>query len=306
MKEDMIIPRRVTIETIFGCNAHCNMCVIDQPTTRKKGVMSQELFKKIVDELMPYREHLEMFDLFGLGEPLLDPHIFERVQYVKEKGFKNLAFSTNADLLDEKKQRKLLETGIDSVLFSVDGIDKETHERIRRGVSFERVIANILGIIKMRNEGDYKTRFIVRSIIQDSNRDGWERYYTFWKSKLSEEKNDMLIKYNLHSWGGAVFSKDTILGNSARDPEIEKQPCHHFLENLYILADGTLPLCHEDALCAQYADMDSNARDRSPIEAFNSPIRQWMRKVHLAGRKDILSMCKECTILYSEKERIKL
>ncbi len=304
MEDKLVIPRRVTIETIFGCNAHCTMCVIDQPTTRKKGIMSPELFKKIVDELVPYKEHLEMFDIFGLGEPLLDPHIFERAKYVKERGFKNLAFSTNADLLDEEKQRKLLETGIDSVLFSVDGIDKETHEGIRRGVSFERVINNILGMIKMRNEGDYKTRFIMRSIMQDSNRDGWERYHTFWKSKLSEERNDMLIRYGLHSWGGEVFSKDTILRNSGRKPEIETQPCHHFLENLYILADGTLPLCHEDALCAGYAD--SNARDMTPIEAFNSPARQWMRKIHLEGKKNIFSLCKECTILYSEKEREKL
>lgn len=303
MENELIIPKRVTIETVFGCNAKCYMCVIDLPTHRKKGIMSQELFKKIVDELEPYKDNLEMFDLFGLGEPMLDPLIFERVKYVKEKGFRNIAFSTNADLLDEEKQKKLLETGIDSVLFSIDGINKETHEKIRKGVNFERVMSNVLNIIKLRNKGNYKTRFIIRFIKQDFNKKEWGEYKQFWASKLSPEKNDMFIRYNLHTWGGEVFSKDQILNEVKRNPDIEKQPCHHFLENLYILADGTLPLCHEDALCANYAT--SNARDKTPIESFNSKERHWIRKIHLEGKKNIFSLCKECTILYSEKERIK-
>ena len=293
------IPKRVTIETIFGCNASCDMCVINLPTNRKKGIMSQELFKKIVDELEPYKDNLEKFDLFGLGEPMLDPFIFERIKYVKEKGFKNIAFSTNADLLDNEKQNKLLETEIDTVLFSIDGTNKETHEAIRRGVKFERVVSNVLGIIKKRDEGNYKTRFIIRFVLRDINKKEWEDFKSFWKSKLSKEKNDMLIRYNMHSWGGNVFTKDTILNK--KNLEIEKIPCSHFLNNLYILVDGTVPLCHEDALCAKY-NM-GNVKNKTPLEIFNSDEHNKIRKVHLENKKTEIELCQNCTILYSEKER---
>jgi len=134
MKNKLLIPKRLTIETVFGCNASCTMCVIDLPTKRKKGIMPLEMSKYILDELASHKNQIEMLDLFSLGEPLLDPYIFQRIKYAKEKGFRNIAISTNADLLDKEKQKKLLETGIDTVLFSIDGVKKETHENIRRGV----------------------------------------------------------------------------------------------------------------------------------------------------------------------------
>lgn len=36
-----------------------------------------------------YKEHIQKFDLFGLGEPLLDKTLFEKIKYAKSKGFKN-------------------------------------------------------------------------------------------------------------------------------------------------------------------------------------------------------------------------
>ena len=59
------------------------MCVIDMPTNRKKGIMKMDLFKKIIDDLSPYGDRIEQVDLFGLGEPLLDKHIVERIKYLK-------------------------------------------------------------------------------------------------------------------------------------------------------------------------------------------------------------------------------
>ena len=39
-----IMPRELAIETVFGCNLSCEMCFIDQPTHRKKGVMPMMAF----------------------------------------------------------------------------------------------------------------------------------------------------------------------------------------------------------------------------------------------------------------------
>ena len=102
--KNYVIPKRITIETVFGCNARCSMCVIDVPTNRKKGIMPLEISKYVLDELAPYKDKIDKVDFFGLGEPLLDPYIFQRIRYAKDKGFRNIAISTNADLLDKEKQ----------------------------------------------------------------------------------------------------------------------------------------------------------------------------------------------------------
>ena len=125
-----IIPKRVTIETIYGCNATCIMCPISLPSKRKKGKMDMELFKKILNDLEPYRDKIEMMDFFGLGEPLLDPLIFKRIRIAKDMGFRGLGISTNADLLNKDKQENLLKSGVNNVIFSIDGFKKQTHESL--------------------------------------------------------------------------------------------------------------------------------------------------------------------------------
>ena len=121
-----MIPKVLQIETIFGCNANCVMCPINAPTKRKKGVMDIAMSKYILDELSPYVDEIEQLNFFFLGEPLLDPFIYERIKYAKKKGFRNIGISTNADLLDRPRQIKLLESKIDTIIFSIDGIKKET------------------------------------------------------------------------------------------------------------------------------------------------------------------------------------
>lgn len=296
------VPKRVTIETVFGCNARCPMCVIENPTDRVKGVMPLDTFKRIVDSLVPYRDQFEMFDLFALGEPLLDRHIFERVRYVKARGFRRLAFSTNAQLLGIKQQQELLESGIDTVIFSLDGARKATHEAIRPRVTFERVVRNILSVIKRRDRGDYQTRFIVRFIRQPSNDAEWPRYKEFWESHISPERGDIVTFYNMHSWAGGVATKKDLLGGNF-DPEIERAACHHIFDNMTILADGSMPLCAEDILEPQYGL--GNVIGQDPVEVFNSSRFNAIRDKHLAGEKNQLASCRECTILYSEKNKFK-
>ena len=292
----LLIPKRVTIETIYGCNARCGMCPIQLPSKRKKGVMPLDMFKGIVDSLVPYKEHFSMMDLYGLGEPLLDTYIFDRVKYVKEKGFCNVGFSTNADLLDCKKQKLVLESGIDTVIFSIDGIKKETHEGIRVGVNFERVVENCRSLIKMRNEGDYNTRFIVRFIRQDANRDEWGEFKKIWSNNISKQRNDFITAYDVHSWSEAI-TKDKVMKTIAKDPAIEKRPCCMIFDILYILSDGRVTICSEDWYNANYCF--GNAGNGSPIDIFNCDDFNKIREIHLAGKKNTLDICRECTVLYS-------
>ena len=298
---ERILPRRVTIETIFGCNASCRMCPINLPTSRKKGVMPLELFYKIIDEFEPYRDHLNMMDLFGLGEPLLDPYIIERIRYVKNKGFKNLAISTNADLLTFEKQDALLEADIDTILISIDGTTKEIHEGIRRGVKFERVVENVQSLIRKRDASRFLTRFVIRFIKQKDNQHQLDDFIKFWELKLSKDKRDFVAVYNLHSWGGEMCSKKDILGATPYDKAIEESPCHHMFYTMNILADGTVPLCSEDVV--RVIHNSGNVKEQFCLDVFNSKEFLDVRRLHVQGNKRTIEPCKECTVLYSEVSR---
>ena len=292
----MIIPERIQLEVVFGCNASCIMCPVDLPTERKKGVMSMDLFRYIVDEMSVYSSDIEKFDLWGLGEPLLDKTLFEKIVYAKSKGFRNLAIATNADLMDEAKQYSLLETGLDTIIFSIDGCRKETHEKIRKGVDFENVIENARGIVEKRNRRDSKMRLVFRFVRQESNKNEWDSFKKYWGDIISPERNDMISGYDIHNWGG----EKPLSGRDAekRDIETLEKACHHVFDRLIILCDGTVPLCCSDLHHGRYAL--GNINDSSPIDIFNNAKINKIRKIHTAGEKNSMKICRDCSILQSE------
>ncbi|OGV54918.1 MAG: hypothetical protein A2X45_02550 [Lentisphaerae bacterium GWF2_50_93] len=261
--------------------------------------MREGLFKKIIDSLVPYRDKIEMMDLFCLGEPLLDSGILARIKCVKEKGFKNVAISTNANLMEPPIQTRLLETGIDTIIFSIDGITKKTHESIRRGADFDKVVSNCENIIRIRNDKNFSTRFVFRFIKQELNKDEWPAFVEYWKKRVSQERNDIICAYDVHSWETGKDSSELMKGMI--DPEIDKMPCHIIFNVLYILADGTVPLCSEDWIHANYRF--GNAGKMSPIDIFNSSDFIKIREIHLKGMKNTITPCAKCTVLYSERTK---
>lgn len=297
---ERIIPTRIVIETIFGCNAACGMCVINHETSRTKGIMPMDKFTQLIDRLAPHRETVQLFDLFGLGEPVIDPHLADRVRYVKTAGFRNTAISTNAHLLTSEKASDLMEAGLDTVIFSIDGFSKEAHETVRFRTKYDRVVKNCIEMIRLRDAGGYKTRFVVRFVRQPLNTHEWEDYRKFWWGIISPEKRDLLIRYDMHNWSGQI--KGDAGDEDWRDPAIDTDPCHHIFEKLVVLANGAVALCFEDILDAQFRF--GNAFEEDPVDIFNSARFNKLRKLHASGKRCNLNICSGCMVLYNEPKRL--
>jgi len=323
-KNGMFYPTEYAIETVFGCNAKCVMCFINNPTSRKKTVMKMDLFKFCIDEMVPYIDYIEKFDLWALGEPTIDPHLIERIRYARDKGYRKMAIASNLERLKPKLGKELLDTGIETIIFSIDAVNAETSEKIRYGLDFDKIMSNANALVDLRNSGNYKTRFIVRFIYQPGVNDHeWEPFKNYWQSKVDRLKGDDVYSYNEHNWGGYEFttakkyspdktfdSSTTIqkqldykkkLLNKNYSEEIERVPCHYVFESLIILADGTLSLCPPDFLEAQF--ITAKVPDQTPIEAFNSLAYKRMREIHLNESKNNIELCRKCTVLYSNVSR---
>lgn len=299
MNNNILIPKRLQVETFYGCNARCTMCALSHPGVRKKGIMPQDMFQHIFDSMAHLSDKIDKVDLFTMGEPLLDTLIFQRIKYVRGKGFRNLSISTNADLLDAGKQEQLLDTSIETVIFSIDGVRKETHEAIRRGVNFERVRDNCLNFIRKRNKGKFRTKIIIRFIKQKNNIREWNDFREFWGQQLNPELGDRIILYNLNTMGGLMFDKKRIM-KGRLDRQIEEIPCHQVFDRLIVLSNGIVPLCCEDSPNADYKMGD--VKESAPIDIFNNLHFKRIREIHSNKGKNALPICNKCTILYSEKE----
>src|SRR6516225_9845500 len=99
------LPVEYIVETTAKCNLYCPMCPRETHKQPKED-MAEEIFDRLVSETGRTAEHMM---LIGLGEPLLDPKIFERVEYCARHRISTL-LSTNGTLLDEEAAGRLLRT----------------------------------------------------------------------------------------------------------------------------------------------------------------------------------------------------
>ncbi len=127
-------PRKLQIEATSKCNLRCPSC----SHSRENGFgqhLSPDEFKIILDCLPFYPRSII---LSGLGEPLVNPHLMELVDILRDRGISCTVF-TNGTLLTAQAQKALLSRhNVTSVAVSCDGARKETFESLRCGADFNR------------------------------------------------------------------------------------------------------------------------------------------------------------------------
>jgi len=75
----------------------------------------------------------------------------EMIRYLKARGVYTL-FNTNGTLLTPRKQRELIETGLDELRVSLDAADAKTFLAVRGKNFFDRIVRNISGFTKLQRE----------------------------------------------------------------------------------------------------------------------------------------------------------
>jgi MoaA/NifB/PqqE/SkfB family radical SAM enzyme len=287
-------PQYFQVETTRLCNARCPFCPSDVWDT-STPYMSDALFKKIADEIIEFRNGVKFVDVQRAGEPLLDKKIYDRVRYLKEGGVKFVAITTNASGLTEQNARKLLDSGIDEVMLSIDSVDKEEYERLRFGLKYEQVIANIRGFFKLRDEMRPECIIRVRGVSffdtsQKEDLDAIHRWEHFWDGLRKPQ--DRIYMKRAHNWG----NQRSIEGHS---PEYDwvYHPCVIPFSTMHISAMGIVALCPQDYdAVINFGDI----KTQSIVEVWRGEKMQKMRKLHLGGERNQVSFCQGCRLFDEE------
>jgi MoaA/NifB/PqqE/SkfB family radical SAM enzyme len=138
---------RVHVEPTTGCNLSCRTCVRNS-WDEAIGFMKMESYRRLIDELRGV-ESLKGINFWGLGEPLLHPHIAEMVAMAKGLGART-ELITNGLLLTEEMSRRLVDAGLDSIVVSIDGVSQEGYGDVRSGGSLEQLQRNVAQLQKIR------------------------------------------------------------------------------------------------------------------------------------------------------------
>lgn len=148
-KRDLLppFPRQIQVETSNICNHACEFCAYTK-MERPKRHMDRGLFERLVTEA--YQCGAREIGLFAGAEPLTCKWIDQYIVLCREIGYEYIYISTNGALADQDRFRKILDAGLSSVKFSVNGGDRETYKLVHGRDDFDKVIANIRFVIEHR------------------------------------------------------------------------------------------------------------------------------------------------------------
>ena len=296
----MIIPNHIQIETINGvCTSRCTMCSIGS-WTRKPKRMSISQFRVILEKFLPYKDQIQFLSLQGWGESLLDKGLPEKVRLAKSLGFKGIGFATNCTELNNRTRRALLDAGLDTIICSIDGFTKATHESIRVGTHFFEVVGNVLQYIHERDDRRQKSKVIVRFIRMKQNEHEWDKFKAWWTARLNKKRGDAVISFDVVDCDGKIADfgeKDVLQG-----VEVPSR-CDMLYERMIILSTGEAVLC-----CADDEGKFNmgNVLKKDPIEIFNNETFTHYRKMIKEGRINELEICRTCTIPRSQARKDKV
>lgn len=155
-------PWSLSLETGTFCNLSCLECPSGQKQfTRPTGTMSLDTFKQIIDK--QYKTLIWLI-LYFQGEPYLNKSFFEMVTYAKKKRI-FCTTSTNGHFLTKTNALKTVNSGLDRLIISLDGLDQSTYEKYRVGGNFGQVKQGIKNLIEAKKELKKSHPFIVIQFI---------------------------------------------------------------------------------------------------------------------------------------------
>ena len=142
-----VAPYTLFVEPTNHCNLKCTFCP-QKDQKRSLGFLDIGLFRELTEEAA--KIGVRKFNLFFLGESLMHKSLFEMIRLAKSNGIQT-RLNTNASFLDNKRAEELLETGLDLLTVSFEGVNKEIYERLRVKGNFEKTSSNIKNVIKLKH-----------------------------------------------------------------------------------------------------------------------------------------------------------
>lgn len=280
-------PKIFEIQTASFCNGGCIICPYkDVERNNPKGIMSDSLFKKIINEIAEVNNYgIKIIPYFN-NEPFLDKKIIERIKYINKKCPNcEIELSTNLSLLGKNYQNKLAACKLKDLKLSVFGFSKITHENIMTGLNWDEVKTNLDDLC---NNKKLRENIGQISLVMID--------YPGLKSKdiLLAKKycKDNFIKFEF--WGFLDRAGNVKKFNNNIDKKnIYGCEQHRPIERFHVLFDGRVVLCCMDWKL-QYELGDVNKHSINQI--WNSQKFKVIRKSIYGGGNNAPVLCKKCKL----------
>jgi len=284
-------PLFISAELTNHCNLKCPECPSGSGTmTRPRGYMDIGLFHKITDELSQY---LYGINLFFQGEPMMHPAFFS---FLEKRGKYRLVVSTNGHFLSPDSAVRIVRSGLDKLIISLDGMDQDTYSAYRRNGDFAKVVNGIrntaLAKRKYMSNLKIEIQFLVNKKNEHQIRD-IKRFSREVNASLKLKSMQILNACEIEKWlpSSPKFRRYVEKDGDFHMRNTLPDRCGRLWFNPVVTWDGkVVPCCFDKD--AKYIMGDLN-KD-SFMDIWNSDRYHEFRKYVFTDRNSI-DICRNCT-----------
>jgi len=301
-----IIPLPGPLSCVFEitrmCNLKCFYCVhstrgIPGGAFEHTGIpskhMDEDLYDKLVHDIMDFPEPPKKINYAGLGEPLMNPMLGEMIIKLRESGYKNrINIITNGILLTPERSSELVNTGISCIQISIQGLSKESYiENCGVSIDMDSFMSNLKHLFKISRN---KTEIVVKII--DSSLKTPEEEECYYKM-FDDVCDSMSIE---HLMSGQRITKDfqyteyvdkTLTVHRIKINEPFKA-CSMLFYQLMSNVDGDIFPCVNSGLPSDM--IIGNVKNQSLKDMWYKNKHMALLKQNLAYGYKTISMCADC------------
>lgn len=279
-------PLHLDIEVTSYCNLACPMC----PRTHRvemgnweNRMMKLATFKKIIDE--GTKKGLKAINLNNFGESFYNKNIIEMIEYAKSKGVIDIMLHTNGTVMSEELAERIVKSGLDRIIFSLDSITKEIYEKIRVNAKFEDTVEKVKTFHKVREKfNSYKPVIRISMVRMKENDHEAKNFENFWGPYADE------ITYTDYRNQDGLDKVDRYTKDRK---ENKSYACPALWQRMTINATGEVTACCRDAgkrlTLGTLNEVNSNLTD-----VWNGKNLSDARKLHEEKKAYLIDACNGC------------
>lgn len=296
-------PMLMYLEPTNLCNIECQFCptgdkALLKSVGRQGGVMTWELFQKIVADLQAFARPLKMINFYKDGEPLVNKRYPEMVRYLKDAGVADRIWTkTNGLLLKPALNDRLATCGLDMIGISIIAPNSAGYMQTANvKADYELLRENIADLFRRPT----RPQISIKMTDVGFSRAEIESFYADF-----EPISDFITLDNLHGWSRTDL-KDFTLGKAKDNtydgvPNVERVACAWTLYQMTINWNGLVQPCNEDW---SWVNIMGDASKQTLKEIWTGDEFRRFQIMQLEGRRHESKACASCYQMMSQIDNV--
>jgi radical SAM protein with 4Fe4S-binding SPASM domain len=281
-------PTIENIELISLCNLECKMCVV--PPERSQRMISLEQVIDITEKNIDLLKG-EYVWLHHFGEPLMHPQLIDIINYLSEAGI-NPRLSTNGTLLTYETSKNLILSGLKEIVFSLDGVNKESYEQLRKGGNFNQVRENIRDFLEIKDSLNSQEPITQIQFVNIYNsKEEAQQFIDYWSETSVNWINIKTPSTRAHQVVDEKIKKSILKAYPKEDPLKKDFPCYWLWSSLVILSDGNVVPC-----CTDLSGINvlGNVFEDTLSDIWSGARAKSLRQDQISGEYNLSPICQQC------------